>query len=117
MASWTLELNGHTARLNELMAGIGKKIRLRKRDDAWILAACRSVGMVPAEGKRRVTLTVILGPRQHADEDCWLKSLLDSLKRAGAIKNDSPRWLEWGGTTQVRGAKPGMRVVIEDVEG
>jgi Holliday junction resolvase RusA-like endonuclease len=86
----------------------------RKRQDAEILAAyCHAAGVPKAKGPRVVRLTIGLAPRQRAcDSDNYMKSLLDGLRKCGAIVDDSPKWcrVEWAGTT--RGVKETV-VVIE----
>jgi hypothetical protein len=116
---WVLEIDGHTARLNELMyARVKTRIGLRYRDDMIILAACRRAGVAEAQGKRRIDLHVTLGPRQREgdEDDPFHKSLLDALKACKAIVNDTRKWCEATPTTYSRGPKAGMVVTLTDLE-
>lgn len=113
---YTLPLEGHTARYNEFKGNRWKESRLKKRDREWVAIIAKSYGIPPAIGKRRVSVEVILGPRQRSgDEDNWDKSLRDALKQAKLIKDDSPKWLEWERIKFVRGKAPAMRIRLEDV--
>ena len=112
----TITLDGHTATANELNKSVRLKIQLKKRDRQWIGLACKSQDIPVATVKRRVQIIVILEPGQRgADPDAFFKSLADALKQAGAIKNDSAKWVEWPPVQYERGKKPGMRIVLEDV--
>lgn len=117
MASWTVHLDGHTATVNELLRSVKARIRLKRRDRQWLALACRAAGVPRATGRRRVSLTLVYGPRaRRHDPDGFWKSVLDALVKAGALKNDSPGWCELGEVLYVRGKRAAMRILIEDVE-
>lgn len=116
MAVQRLRIEGHTARKNELLKVHWRVAQgLRKRDDALIALAALSQYCRLAEGKRRVSLFVTLGPRQRADEDCWWKSILDALVNARLLKNDSSKWCKLGDVTHVNGKKPSIEIILEDL--
>lgn len=115
---YVLRLQGHTARLNELLGHWAKAARLKKRDRQWIALESRNQEIPLATGKRRVSLVVVLGPRQRRpmDPDALWKSLLDSCVHAGLLLDDGPRWCILGTVDYERGPHSEMRVVLEDVE-
>lgn len=115
---WTIILDGHTARLNELLrCPLRTRMKLKKRDRQWVGIACSQAGVSRAEGKRRVSIAVVLGPRQRAGDvdDPFTKSLLDALKHAGGIVDDARRWCELAPVAYERGPRPAMRITLEDV--
>ncbi len=117
MATYTIELPTHTARLNQLMGNRWACAKLKKRDRELIATACMVFGVLPAAGKRRVSIHVILAPRQRgADPDAFWKSLLDAAKHARAIRDDNRQWCEHGPVTYSRGEKAGMVVTLQDLE-
>lgn len=89
MATYRIEIPAHTSRLNELLGNWRRAAARKKRDRQLVALACLAAGVPPAEGKRRVSLIVGLGPRQRCDPDCWHKSLLDSLVACKVLRNDS----------------------------
>jgi hypothetical protein len=116
MPIYVLHLPRQTATLNQLLAGRWQSAKLKKADKELIGLACLEVDMVPATGKRRVSIHVILGPHQRGgDPDCWHKSLSDALVHAGALKDDNRQGCEHGPVTYERGPKRGMRITLEDI--
>jgi hypothetical protein len=108
---------GHPPTLNSLMRG---RLRCRmKLGRAWKSVAvkcCRDAGIPPARCKRRVRATVVLGPGQRgADPDAYQKALGDSLKAAGALKDDSRFWVEWWPVDYRRGDSAATVLVLEDM--
>jgi hypothetical protein len=120
MGLWVIRINGwHPARKNQLKAGrhwsVGAK--LKAADRAMVAAHCRLAGVPEATGKRRVTLLVELAKGQRGgDVDAYWLSLLDALKKCGAIKNDSREWVEIAPVEYRRapGAK-GCVITLEDI--
>lgn len=107
---------GLTARLNELLRSVRARISLKKRDRGLVKVACFNARTTPATGKRRVSLTVTLGPRNRVgDPDGLWKSILDALVHAGILRGDGPSDVELGTIEQVRGKRSEMRVTLEDV--
>ncbi len=90
----------------------------KKRGDLDMIRAYALVNRTPeAKGKRRVSLEIVLTGRQkQVDEDAYMLSLFDALKRSRMIVDDSPRWLEWGGIVYSRDGEPGTTIVLSEVE-
>jgi hypothetical protein len=116
---WTITLPRHVHRNNELTGcHWATKAKRKKADRELVTLLCRAAGVPPADGKRRVSLVVVLGPRQRrGDADCpFWKSLLDALVCAGALVDDSPKWCEAAEPVAYRrGRTAGMVVHLEDV--
>lgn len=65
---------------------------------------------------RRVTLTIVLGPRQRGgDPDAYWKSLLDALVYAGYLKDDSKEWVELMPVQYERGPEKATIITLEDL--
>ena len=99
MATYRLVIEGwHPARLNQLLAGHWSRChRLKRADRQLVGLESKLQGIPPATGKRRVSLTLVLGPRQRAgDPDSYFKSLLDALTHAGMILDDNRQSVELG---------------------
>lgn len=115
---WTLCIPGwHPCPLNKLLASHwGKAARLKDRDKSIIANAVRAYSIPPADTKRRVELTVIYpkGQRMH-DKDAFDKSLHDALVVSGAIKNDSPAWLEAAEPVYARGNSLCSFITIQEI--
>ncbi len=107
----------HPTALNRLMHGHWATGARRKKVDRRIIEAyCYLAQVPPAAVKRRVTLTIVLGPGQRApDPDSLWKSLLDGLTHCRALKNDSRQWVELMPVEFERGKEKGTRIVLEDV--
>jgi hypothetical protein len=90
---------------------------LKDRDAAFVALLASNYYVAKATGKRRVRLTVILGPRQRGgDPDAYHLSLLDALVRAGLLVDDSKEYVELEPTHYVRETKPGCVIVLEDLD-
>lgn len=105
-------------RLNRLIGCHWATKHRRKRADREMVAGYALAQQIPrAEGKRRVSLVVTLGPRQRGfDPDSPWKSLLDALVACGLLVDDSGRWVEAGAVTFERGRERGTLIILEDVE-
>lgn len=115
-ARYCLCLPFHTARLNELMAGVKTKVGLRRRDNALVAEAAALSGIPQATGPRRVSLLVVLARGQRAgDRDGWFKSLLDALVHSRLLVDDGARHCELGPVTFARGDRAGMYVTLEEL--
>jgi hypothetical protein len=103
--------------LNKLMhCHWAVKHRLKRDDALRIALACDWFDVPRATGKRRVTLTVTLAPRQRGcDVDAFWKALLDSLKQCGRIVDDGPKWVEIRPVIYVRGKVKATRIELEDL--
>lgn len=119
MATYRVEIPGwHPARLNQLLDRCWQRAYRRKKADLKVVAAyVRVVQRVPkAAGKRRVSLTIRLGPRQRAgDPDAYWKSLLDALVGCGLLVDDSRQWVELAPVSFERGERAATVLVIEDL--
>jgi Holliday junction resolvase RusA-like endonuclease len=106
----------HPTTLNRLLGCHWANAYRRKKADQKIVAAMAKAQKVPrAIGKRRVSLTITLCPRQRSpDKDAWWKSLLDALVACGLLKDDSPRWCDLGTVEYERGKQRCTTVVLED---
>jgi hypothetical protein len=94
------------------------RARAKKADRELVGAYARLAGIPPASGKRRVSLTLTLAPRQRAgDPDAYFKSLLDALVHAGPLLDDNRQGVELGGVEFERGAEHATRVLLEDLAG
>ena len=113
-----LEIPAQPPTLNALMRGkLRDRMRLSRqwRDMVTILARYRD-GIPPAACKRRVTLTIVLGPRQRgADPDAYQTATADALKSAGLLRDDSRRWVEWAPLRYERGEAPACVIELEDI--
>ena len=108
----------HPASKNQLKAGRHWAVghRLKKFDKDVVALAVLGAGVPKAEGKRRVELTIVLGPRQRGcDPDAYWLSLLDALQACGAITGDSHDRVELAPVSYVRGAQAATLVMLRDV--
>lgn len=105
--------------LNSLMRGKRRdRIRLSKEFRRAVGLAALADQIPRATGKRRVTITVILGPRQRgADPDAFFKSTGDALKHAGLLMDDDRHGVEWAPVQYERGEHPACRITLEDIDG
>lgn len=87
----------HPTPLNKLMRmHYMEAHRQNKKNKQYVAAYWLASRHPAATGKRRVavTLTYAKGKRFH-DPDSMQKVLGDALVACGALRNDSPRWVEW----------------------
>lgn len=87
--------------------------RMKKRDKAAVLGAWLEAGFPRATKKRRVSVKFVYpkGGRFH-DADNMFKSLSDSLVACGALRNDSPHWVEWMPPEYERSGDASFKTVI-----
>jgi hypothetical protein len=74
MALYRVEIPGwHPATVNQLLKSVRGRIRLKKADRKWVGDYLGLLHRVPrAQGRRRVSLRIILGPgRKASDVDAW----------------------------------------------
>lgn len=106
--------NWHPAPVNRLYSGHWAKRKRLKEKDADIVAHYAQP-WPKATSKRRVKVAIVLGPRQRAcDSDAYFKSLLDALKHAGMIVDDSPKWVELAPVEFTRGDRA-TEIWLEDI--
>jgi Holliday junction resolvase RusA-like endonuclease len=116
MTCYTLDIpRWHPAPLNKLLGHWRTAHRLKKIDRSVIAAyACR---IPKAQGKRRVSLHIILDKGQRApDPDAFFKSLCDALVHAGMLVDDNRQHVELAPVTFSRDPKSwGTVIRLEDV--
>jgi len=89
---------------------------MRSNDYAILRYDSRSEKVPKAQGKRRVSLEIVLGPRQRGgDPDSYWKLLLDNLKHLGLIRDDNKEWVELGPVTFSRGPQRATAITLEDL--
>jgi Holliday junction resolvase RusA-like endonuclease len=104
------------ATCNQLLQSRWGGARRKKADREQVIASAWMHAVPKAAGKRRVTLTVILGPRQRgADVDAYYKSLCDALVHAKMLVDDSPKWCELAPVRYERGPGKGSVIELEDI--
>ena len=111
-------LNFHPCPLNKLIGCHWAVAHARKMADQRRIAEEMALAGVPeaVRVRRRVSLRVVLGPRQRAfDPDAPWKSLLDALVACRRLVNDSRQWMELGTIEFERGKARATVLVIEDV--
>jgi hypothetical protein len=116
---YTLEVpRWHPSTVNQLLRSVRGRIRLKQQDRQMIWSYCRLQQIPPAQGKRRVTLTIVLAPHQRAhDPDNYLKSLGDACVKAHLLINDSHLYVEWAPVIFERSpAGWGSRITFEDLK-
>jgi hypothetical protein len=105
------------AALNELLKGGPWGAAWLKKNDLSHVCVFAHWHHVPrATGKRRISLKIVLPPKQRRwDIDALQKSTLDACVTAGMLKDDGPKWAEWGGVEYTRGKSLSTTIVIEDL--
>ncbi len=115
--SWLVAIAGwHPARLNHLMRGHWSNgHRLKRLDKNLVALSVLGAGVPRAEDRRKVELTIVLGPRMRGgDPDAYWKSLLDALVACGALKGDSKEWVEYEQPTYARSAQHATLIQITE---
>ncbi len=108
-------------RFRSLNAQIGRhwgaKAKI-KRNEREVVAGYAMVYRLPrAEGKRRVSLEIVLtGHQKPTDDDNAFKSCLDALTACGLLVDDSPRWVELGTVEYSRSGEPGTTIILQDLD-
>jgi Holliday junction resolvase RusA-like endonuclease len=116
--SWTMFIpDWHPTKLNQLIGRHFAVVARLKRVDRWHIATWSlRDGVRAAQGKRRVQLTIILGPRQRAaDPDAYWKCLLDALVHCGLLKDDNRQWVELAPVEFDRGKQKATIIKLEDI--
>jgi hypothetical protein len=115
---WEIVIDGwRPASLNELLrGGPWGAHRLKRRDREYVVLFANLARVPRATAKRRVSLRIVLPPKQRRwDEDALWKSLLDACVLAGLLKDDDPKWCELGGVDYVRGKALSTTIIVEDI--
>jgi hypothetical protein len=93
------------------------RARLKKADRERVALHAGRVGVPHATGKRRVTLTITLGPRQRGgDPDAYWKACLDSLVSCGLLVDDNRQGVELAPVRFGRAKVKATTILLEDVE-
>ena len=90
--------------LNKIMEGHWSNAGKIKKQVAQIVDAMAKVQGTPkATGRRRVDVHIVApkGQRRFDEDNVW-KAVLDAVKHAGLIVDDSPNWRERGAVTWSR---------------
>lgn len=114
----TFEIPGwHPARVNELYdRHFWNKAKLKKRDRETVALAKHACRIPEAVGKRRVHVTIVLGPRMRGgDVDAYWKSLLDALVHCGLLIDDRAAYVELTPVKFDRGQEKSTVVGLEDI--
>lgn len=125
---WTVEIpDWHPVRTNQLIGADWRSVYKLKKEQHFLVAmsfwrasvppADRTVDGYPTQRKRRVSLTIVLGPRQRGgDPDAYWKVLLDSLVKCHILVDDRKEWVELAPVQYERGKKPATIIMLEDLE-
>lgn len=110
---WVCQVSGHPPTLNQLMRG---KLRIRMRlSRLWREVVAEHWSGLPAAGKRRVGITIVMGPGQRgADPDAYYKGTGDALVACGALRGDSKEWVQWKPVQYRRGEFSETFIELED---
>lgn len=119
LAKWYIRIDGwHPTKLNQMLNARHWSIahRAKKHDANVIALAVLGAGVEKAKRQRRVSLEIVLAPRQRGgDCDAYWKSLLDGLVKCGALKDDNRQWCELGELTFSRGPRKATVICLEDL--
>lgn len=118
MARLTLTIERwYPSTINQLLRSVRMRIRRKKLDREVIMAHAWQQKIPKAQGKRRVSVHIVLGKgKRAADADAYHKSLLDACKHAGIIVDDTSRYVELAPVTFSRNSiQPGTVITLEDL--
>jgi hypothetical protein len=121
MATHRIEIpNWRPAMLNEFMdRSWHVRSKCKKIDREMVFGYVSRCNVPPPSGRRKVSLRIVLGKRQQpGDVDAHWKSLLDALKQAGAIKDDSREWATFDSEIDFARSWDGScstTIILEDV--
>lgn len=117
MASYIFHIPGwHAATVNQLLAKGKWAWTLKKKDREMVAWYVKMARIPPATGKRRLSLTLIMGHRMRTpDPDGVFKSLLDALVKCGALLDDRKECLELMPVAFERAKVKATRVELEDL--
>jgi hypothetical protein len=107
----------HPPTLNQLTRGTRRdRIALGVEVRQMVGAYCYLQKVRLATGKRRVTIIITLAKGQRAaDVDAYHKGILDALRCAGLLRDDSRQWCELAPVQFERGERRMTRIVLEDL--
>lgn len=114
--SWVLEFEGYPPSPNARLHWRTKaRVTKHWRSTARLKAALAGIPQCP---RVRISVVIIRRALGVADEDndrARMKALVDGLRDAGVIENDTYGNVEWGTMREERGRK-GLRVIVERLE-
>ena len=104
--------------LNSLMRGnLRARMRIEKGCHRVVGQACREQGVPPATARRRVSLSIGLGPGQREfDRDSPYKALFDSLVACKALVSDRVAGVEIGYLEFYRARQGITTIILEEWE-
>jgi Holliday junction resolvase RusA-like endonuclease len=106
---WPALLNHYVTRRWQ----VGHRLKKKDAERLWLEALVQGIPI--ATTKRRVSVIIhYVRECWKPDEDAIWKSLLDGLKRARLLVDDSPAWLIHGSVTYEKQKKKGIVVFFED---
>lgn len=105
------------ATVNQLLHAGRWGWKLKKADRERVALHAKLVGVPPAAGKRRVTLTLTMGHRMRTpDPDGVWKSVLDALVKCGALLDDRKECVELAPVRFERAKTKATTILLEDCE-
>lgn len=114
---WVVTIpNWHPCPLNKLIGYSWRTVHARKQADQRRVADEMAFAGIPEARKaRRVSLRIVLGPRQRScDPDAYWKSMLDALVACGRLRDDSRQWCELDHVEFERGKRSTV-LTLEDI--
>ncbi len=94
--------------------------KIKGVDRELVVTYALAAAIPPPVERRKVSLRIVLGKRQQTgDVDAHWKSLLDALKHAGVIKDDSRKWATFDPEIDFVRSHDGScstTIILEDVE-
>lgn len=115
---YSMRIDGwHPLKVNRMTGHHWKSYWHLKENDQKLVADHRFINQIPAATtKRRVELTIVMGPRQRGgDPDCYWKSLLDALTACGLLVDDSRQWCETPPAVFERGPIAATIITLSDI--
>jgi hypothetical protein len=104
------------APLNQLDRNRWTRSKLKSHDRKVVGCAQHLVGIPPAEGRRSVSLQLVIPPgERRCDPDAYWKSTLDALVHAKLLVNDSPKWVKHGAVGYARDHTRATRIILHDI--
>ncbi len=110
-------LNWHPCPLNKLLGcHWGTAHASKMADQRRIADEMHLAGVPEAHGRRRVSLRIVLGPRQRGfDPDSGWKSTLDAIVACRRLVDDSRTWVELVPVEYERGKARATILTLEEI--
>lgn len=115
MPEYTLTIpNWHPTRLNQLLTHWAVANKRKKSDYQLVWGYAHT--LPKARGKRRLELTIILGPGQRAaDPDAYFKVICDALVKLGLLTDDNRQGVELAPVIYRRGKEKATIIRLTDM--